>query len=97
MQNGNPNIQNIQDRNLICRIVALCCHLRGISYSVHLETQFLGYIFAPCQPLLRVPKQGLTGGKNVPQKPSKADAIQKNKKTGEDLHLSRKSVNFVLS
>ena len=64
-------------------------------YSVHLETQFWGIFLPPCQPLLRVPKQGLTGGR--PKEPSKADAIQKNKKTGEDLHLSRKSVNFVLS
>ena len=44
-------------------------------YSVHLETQFWGYIFVPCQPLLRVPKQGLTGGR--PKEPSKANAIQK--------------------
>ena len=28
----------------------------------------MGHFFAPCQPLLRVPKQGLTGGKKVPQK-----------------------------
>lgn len=29
-----------------------------VLYRVHLETQFLGYIFTACQPLLRVPKQG---------------------------------------
>ena len=64
-----------------------------IFYSVHLETQF----FLPPVSPVSVPSTGLTGGgkrQNTKWR-SKVNAMQK--KTGKDLLLSRKIVNFAFA